>query len=61
MSRSIYNYTIEVLKKVSFNPKLFNKELTKASKILLPYEYNELMIWVKNYTFQNPHLYNSII
>ncbi|MBL6647913.1 MAG: hypothetical protein ISP57_03245 [Flavobacteriaceae bacterium] len=61
MSRSIYNYTIEVLKKVSFNPKLFNKELVKASKILLPYEYNELMIWVKNYTFQNPHLYNSII
>lgn len=61
MSRSIYNYTIEVLKKVSFNPKLFNKELEKASKILLPYEYNELMIWVKNYTFQNPHLYNSII
>lgn len=61
MSRSIYNYTIEVLKKVNFNPKLFNKELVKASKILLPYEYNELMIWVKNYTFQNPHLYNSII
>ena len=61
MSRSIYNYTIEVLKKVSFNPKLFNKELANASKILLPYEYNELMIWVKNYTFQNPHLYNSII
>ena len=61
MSRSIYNYTIEVLKKVSFNSKLFNKELAKASKILLPYEYNELMIWVKNYTFQNPHLYNSII
>ncbi len=60
MSRSIYNYTIEVLKKVSFNPKLFNKELVKASKILLPYEYNELMIWVKNYTSQNPHLYNSI-
>lgn len=61
MSRSIYNYTIEVLKKVSFNPKLFNKELAKASKILLPYEYNELMIWVKNYTFQNPHLYNAIV
>ena len=29
MSRSVYNYTISVLKKVSFNPILFNKELKK--------------------------------
>ncbi|MBL6649055.1 MAG: hypothetical protein ISP56_02190 [Flavobacteriaceae bacterium] len=61
MSRSFYKYTIYILKKVSFNPKLFRKELLKASKRLLPHEYNELMIWVKNYTFQNPHLYNAII
>ena len=52
MSRSVYNYTVEILKKVSFNPKLFKKELVKASKRLLPHEYSELMIWVKNYTFQ---------
>jgi glutamyl-tRNA reductase len=61
MSRSIYKYTIDVLKKVSFNPKLFRKELLKASKRLLPHEYKELMIWAKNYTFQNPHLYNAIV
>ena len=34
MSRSVYNYTISVLKKVSFNQILFNKELNKASKRL---------------------------
>lgn len=61
MSRSVYTYTVEVLKKVSFDPKLFKKELAKASKRLLPHEYQELMIWVKNYTFQNPHLYNAIV
>ena len=61
MSRSVYNYTVEILKKVSFNPKLFKKELVKASKRLLPHEYSELMILVKNYTFQNPHLYNAIV
>ena len=61
MSRSVYNYTVEILKKVSFNPKLFKKELVKASKRLLPHEYSELIIWVKNYTFQNPHLYNAIV
>jgi hypothetical protein len=32
MSRTVYNYTVEVLKKVSFNPKLFKRELEKASK-----------------------------
>ncbi len=57
MSRTIYKYTVEVLKKVSFNPKLFKRELEKASKKLLPHEYTELMIWAKNFKFQNPHLY----
>ena len=56
MSRSVYNYTINVLKKVSFNPLLFKKELVKASSRLLPHEYNELIIWVKKLTFENPHL-----
>ena len=49
MSRTIYIYTVEVLKKVSFNPKLFKRELEKASKKLLPHEYMELMIWAKNF------------
>ncbi|MAU63995.1 MAG: hypothetical protein CMC38_06615 [Flavobacteriaceae bacterium] len=60
MSRSVYKYTIEVLKKVSFNPKLFKKELQKASLRLLPYEYYELIIWVKEYTVNKPALQGII-
>ena len=37
MSKSIYNYTKDVLNKVSFDPILFKKELFKAFKVLLPY------------------------
>ena len=61
MSRSVYNYTINVLKKVSFNPVLFKKGLAKASSTLLPYEYSELIIWVKSYTLYNPHLEGVLI
>jgi hypothetical protein len=56
MSRTIYNYTKDVLRKVSFDPILFKKELIKASKVLLPYEYNELIIWVKKFTLNKPDL-----
>ncbi len=56
MARSVYNYTVEVLKKVSFNPTLFKKELRKASSRLLPYEYQELIIWAKQYALNKPAL-----
>ncbi len=56
MARSVYNYTIKVLKKVSFNPTLFKKELRKASSRLLPYEYQELIIWAKQYALNKPAL-----
>ena len=56
MARSVYNYTVEVLKKVSFNPTLFKKELRKASSRLLPYEYKELIIWAKQYALNKPAL-----
>lgn len=56
MSRFIYNYTKDVLKKVSFDSILFKKELFKASKALLPYEYNELIIWVKKFILNKPGL-----
>ena len=56
MSRSIYNYTKDVLKKVSFDPILFKKGLFKASKVLLPCEYNELIIWVKKFILNKPGL-----
>ena len=61
MARSIYNYTIDVLRKVSFDPALFKKELKKASRRLLPYEYNELIIWVKEFTANKPELEGVLI
>ena len=56
MPRNVYRYTIKILKKVSFNADLFNKELEKASKKLLPHEFKELMIWVKLYVQNKPNL-----
>ena len=61
MSRHIYTYTIKVLKKVSFDPDLFRKELEKASKKLLPFEYRELMIWVKDYIQNKPVLQTVVL
>jgi hypothetical protein len=40
---------------------LFKKELSKASSRLLPYEYDELIIWVKKFTFENPHLEKVLV
>ena len=61
MARSIYNYTIDVLRKVSFDPALFKNDLKKASRRLLPYEYNELIIWVKEFTANKPELEGVLV
>lgn len=53
----MFEYTKTVLKKVSFDVELFCKELEKALKRLLPYEINELTIWIKQYTSNRPELY----
>jgi hypothetical protein len=42
MPRAMFEYTKEVLKKVSFDTNLFCKELKKATERLLPYELIEL-------------------
>ncbi|WP_196893827.1 hypothetical protein [Aureivirga marina] len=56
MARAMFEYTKTVLKKVSFSTELFCKELEKAMKRLLPYEVNELMIWLQEYTHNKPEL-----
>ena len=60
MRRSVFEYTKSVLIKVSFSVSLFKKELKKASKVLLPHEYNELRLWVENYITKHPHLIGVI-
>ncbi|MEN8776181.1 MAG: hypothetical protein ABF263_07505 [Polaribacter sp.] len=56
MARAMFEYTKTVLKKVSFNSDLFCKELEKSLKRLLPYEIEELTIWVKQFTANKPEL-----
>lgn len=54
----MYEYTKEILQKVSFDKKLFRKELIKALKWLKPDEKKLLMMWtVANYG----HKYTDII
>jgi DNA replication protein DnaD len=56
MARAMFEYTKTVLKKVSFNSELFCKELKKGLENLLPYEIEELIIWLKNFTANKPEL-----
>ena len=56
MSRMIYDYTKEVLERVSFDPKLFEKELKKANRNLLPYEIEQLNRWLIYFTNEKPDL-----
>ena len=52
----MFEYTKEVLRKVSFDVKLFCKELEKAIKRLLPHELDELKFFINDLISQNPEL-----
>ena len=60
MARAMFEYTKTVLKKVSFNSDLFCKEVEKALNRLLPYEIDELTIWLKQFTSNKPELYSCM-
>ena len=60
MARAILDYSKTVLKKVSFDVELFSKELKKAVKRLLPFEIEELRIWLLQFTANKPELYPSL-
>jgi len=57
MARAMFEYTKTVLQKVSFNTDLFGKELIKATNRLLPYEIEELRLWLQKFTANKPELY----
>ncbi len=61
MSEVMYDYTKFVLERVSFDPKLFCKELEKAIKMLLPYEMEQLWEWLLNYTNEKPELKQCLL
>lgn len=56
MTRPMFAYTKRILESVSFDHKLFCKELEKALKSLLPYEVEQLRDWLLNYTAEKPEL-----
>jgi len=61
MSKRMFDYTKSVLERVSFDAKLFCKELDKAVKVLLPYEIEELMEWLLLFTKEKPELRQCLI
>lgn len=60
MARAIYDYTKTILERVSFDVELFCRELSKAVQRLLPFELNELKIWLFDFTKDKPHLVSCI-
>jgi len=56
MARAMFEYTISVLEKVSFDVTLFTKEVEKALKLLLPHEIEELKIYIQRLIIREPQL-----
>jgi hypothetical protein len=56
MARAMFEYTLMVLEKVSFDRTLFCKELQKAMERLLPFEIEELKIWLVSLYKMQPEL-----
>jgi hypothetical protein len=61
MARAMLEYTKTVLQKVSFDAKLFSKELQKALSRLLPYEIEELKRWLQWFIMDKPELQKSLV
>ena len=61
MARAMLEYYKTVLRKVSFDVKLFSKELKKAITRLLPHEIEELKYWLQHFITDKPELQPSLI
>ncbi|WP_147676432.1 hypothetical protein [Algibacter pacificus] len=61
MARAMLDYTKTVLNKVSFDTSLFCKEVEKALSRLLPYEIEELKIFIQSLIQQNPELNQCMV
>ncbi|MDA0177074.1 MULTISPECIES: hypothetical protein [Mesoflavibacter] len=61
MARAMFEYTKTVLQKVSFDATLFCKEVQKALERLLPYEIEELKVFIDSLVQQNPKLNQCLI
>ena len=61
MARAMFEYTKTVLNKVSFDVTLFCREVKKALERLLPYEVEELKVYIVTLIRQNPELNQCLI
>ncbi|WP_437394965.1 hypothetical protein [Flagellimonas lutimaris] len=61
MPRAMLDYTKTILQKVSFDVKLFARELKKAITRLLPSEVDELRIWLQFYIVDKPELQPTLL
>ncbi|WMW78484.1 hypothetical protein RF683_03275 [Flavobacterium sp. 20NA77.7] len=61
MPRQVYLYTKSILERVSFDAKLFCKELEKATRMLLPYEIDQLREWLLSFTQEKPELRQCMV
>jgi hypothetical protein len=56
MSKIMLDYTKSVLERVSFDSRLFCKELEKAICSLLPFEIDQLREWLLQFVERKPEL-----
>ncbi len=61
MAVGMLEYTKTVLQKVSFDVRLFSRELKKAIDRLLPHELKELKEWLQLFVTDKPELKQSLI
>ncbi len=61
MPRAMLDYTKTILQKVSFDVRLFTKELKKAISRLLPNEIEELKIWLHYFIVDKPDLQPTLV
>lgn len=61
MARAMLEYTKTVLQKVSFDARLFSRELKKAIERLLPSELVELKHWLVQFVTDKPELQPTLV
>jgi hypothetical protein len=61
MARAMLEYTKTVLQKVSFDARLFSRELQKAIERLLPNELLELKQWLVQFVTDKPELQPALV
>jgi len=61
MTTTMLDYTKIILQKVSFDSRLFTRELKKAISRLLPNEVEELRCWLQQFTTDKPELQTTLI